>query len=62
MLVLPSITRSDEGVYECVADNRVGDRPVRAQIVLNVLCKWIPAACALFFFSTHFLFSSCPLF
>lgn len=40
-LVLTDIGRGDEGVYVCVADNNVGEQPVRAQIVLDVLCECV---------------------
>lgn len=38
-LSLSSVSRRDEGVYVCVADNNVGDMPVRREIDLNVLCE-----------------------
>jgi len=35
--LLTEVTSSEEGVYECIADNSVGD-PARRQVTVNVLC------------------------
>lgn len=40
-LLLHSAGREDAGVYECVADNGVGNKTVRA-IQLLVKCKFLP--------------------
>lgn len=40
ILTLERVERQQSGVYQCTADNNVGD-PVTVDMRLDILCKWL---------------------